>query len=95
MPEMVQSNQRFFTTAAANASHAYGLSRFRFRVGDLVERAMPRADVLLTKDTIIHIPNAAIQSFLRRSVYATGDRTRDLSIPAPLQLLTSRVRCAA
>ncbi len=31
---------------------------------DMLEAALPPADLLITKDTLIHFPNAAIQQFL-------------------------------
>lgn len=68
MDEMVEANREFFKTRNASSQGTFGLSSHHFQSSDLVAKVLPRADVLLTKDTIMHIPNNAIQSFLRRSV---------------------------
>lgn len=45
-----------------------GLKTMDFRVGDITEDELPPADLLLTKDTLIHFPNAAIEKFLAKQV---------------------------
>jgi len=46
-----------------------GLRSMVFQKGDmLVDASMPKADLLLTKDTLIHFPNQYIQQFLNDTV---------------------------
>eukprot|EP00928_Gymnodinium_smaydae_P051594 TRINITY_DN35160_c0_g1_i1.p1 TRINITY_DN35160_c0_g1~~TRINITY_DN35160_c0_g1_i1.p1 ORF type:complete len:287 (+),score=45.14 TRINITY_DN35160_c0_g1_i1:48-908(+) len=47
---------------------AFGLASLRFDHADMVRHRLPSADLLLTKDTLQHLPNAAIAEFLRRNV---------------------------
>lgn len=45
-----------------------GFNKMHFKVGDMVSDDLPRAEMLLTKDTLIHLPNAKISEFLKRNV---------------------------
>lgn len=71
MSEMAEANSNYLSSIG-NGTH--GLRTWRFEQGDMVTAELPRADVLLTKDTLIHIPNRAIQSFLKHSVLVCPPR---------------------
>jgi hypothetical protein len=46
-----------------------GLHKMTFQKGDMLDDStMPKADLLLTKDTIIHFPNADIAAFVNSTV---------------------------
>merc|ERR1711953_504141 len=46
----------------------------RFEVGDVINDVLPKADLLLTKDTLIHLPNTKILEVLRRNVLVQPPR---------------------
>merc|ERR1719262_1863133 len=46
----------------------FGIESMEFRVGDMTRDELPPADVLLTKDTLIHFPISAVQDFLDKQV---------------------------
>jgi len=65
LPEMVRDN-RALLEMADNSN--FGLRQAQFQVGDMLKEALPPADVLLTKDTLIHFTNRDIKNFLEKSV---------------------------
>eukprot|EP00747_Dinoflagellata_sp_TGD_P209329 gnl/TRDRNA2_/TRDRNA2_82725_c1_seq1.p1 gnl/TRDRNA2_/TRDRNA2_82725_c1~~gnl/TRDRNA2_/TRDRNA2_82725_c1_seq1.p1 ORF type:complete len:278 (+),score=38.36 gnl/TRDRNA2_/TRDRNA2_82725_c1_seq1:89-835(+) len=54
----------------------FGLSHMNFTHGDMMAGPLPAADVLFTKDTLIHLPNAGIMTFLMHSVVVCPPRYR-------------------
>ena len=69
LPSIIDDNNEF---VARNGSR--GLRSVRFAVANMIEEALPVADVLLTKDTLIHWPSWAIARFLRRNVLVCPPR---------------------
>lgn len=68
LPSMVQANSAL--------PRGDKMSARTFVVMDMMEQALPRADLLLTKDTLIHFPNSGIGKFLALSVNACPPRFR-------------------
>ena len=64
LPMMVEDNQELLK----NSSDRYGLRDARFEIFDMLQRPLDPADVLLTKDTLIHFSNRDILKFLHLSV---------------------------
>jgi len=64
MAEMLADNQRLFSSSADR----FGLASARFDALDMLTAPLPPAEVLLTKDTLIHFSNAHVMQFLRLSV---------------------------
>ncbi|KAL1504460.1 hypothetical protein AB1Y20_010865 [Prymnesium parvum] len=64
MAEVVVDNQRLFSGSADR----FGLASARFDALDMLTAPLPPAEVLLTKDTLIHFSNAHVMQFLRLSV---------------------------
>lgn len=71
LPELVMDNLAFI-----HGHGGLGLKTTKFEVGDMLRAPLPPADLLLTKDTLIHFPNSGIQEFLRRSVTVCPARFR-------------------
>lgn len=69
LPSIIDDNNEF---VARNGSR--GLQSVRFATANMIEEALPLADVLLTKDTLIHWPSWAITRFLRRNVMVCPPR---------------------
>ena len=63
LQSIVDANSRLLQ---GNAN--FGLASAHFERVNMVTTALPKADLLLSKDTIIHFSNARIQSLLRLSV---------------------------
>merc|ERR1712151_667651 len=69
---MIEDNNQLWK----NSTDHFGLASGDFRVGDMTEDLLPEADVLLTKDTIIHLSNALIERFLITNVLLPTPRYR-------------------
>lgn len=69
----VDSNNKF---VADRSPAAFGLASARFIQQDITKDALPAADVLLTKDTLVHLRNVEILSFLRVNVLPCPPRFR-------------------
>lgn len=63
-PENKEENDEFFKT---NGASKFGLKSARFETND-IRNNLPAADLLITKDTLIHIPNHAILDFMTANV---------------------------
>jgi len=63
-PENIQENTKFF---GEQGPSKFALEAADFEAGDMRD-PLPPADLLITKDTIIHIPNWAINEFLETNV---------------------------
>jgi len=64
LPAMVADNELLFSKNPLK----FGLGTARFITGDMVNDHLPVADLLLTKDTLIHTPINAITAFLHKNV---------------------------
>lgn len=64
--EQTDANARLVAKRGGPA--AFGLSKARFVPMDMVNTPLPPADLLLTKDTLIHLTNEQIANFLAASV---------------------------
>jgi len=73
-PENIEENTEFFKT---NPASKFGLKSARFQVGDL-RKPLPNADLLITKDTLIHIPNYAILEFMDTNVKVCPARFKNI-----------------
>ena len=73
-PKMIEDNRAFFKY---KDPQQYGLRSVTFEVGDMLKE-LPKADLLITKDTIIHIPNWAILKFLETNVNVCPPRYREV-----------------
>ena len=62
LPSMVEDNLALLTRSPSR----FGLRLTEFRQADMLEDPLPEADLLLSKDTLIHFPNADIGRLLRR-----------------------------
>ncbi|CAE7199364.1 unnamed protein product [Symbiodinium natans] len=73
-PKMIEDNTAFFQD---KTPRQYGLRSASFQVGDIMKE-LPPADLLITKDTIIHIPNWAILKFLESNVNVCPARFKEV-----------------
>lgn len=73
VPYVVGENRAYFADPAVLA--ARGLASARCQVGSVCD-VLPGADLLLVKDVLMHLPNAAVSSFLRSSLGAQRPRYR-------------------
>ncbi|CAE8656249.1 unnamed protein product [Polarella glacialis] len=73
LPEMVEENRNF---SRQRGLRSIGLKSMSFEVMDMTREALPVADVLLTKDTLIHFTNEKIMRFLSLSVLVCPRRYR-------------------
>ncbi|CAE7573523.1 unnamed protein product, partial [Symbiodinium sp. KB8] len=73
-PKMIEDNRAFFKD---KDPQQYGLRSVAFEVGDMLKE-LPKADLLITKDTIIHVPNWAILKFLETNVNACPPRYKEV-----------------
>ena len=64
--EQIKDNRALVTRRGGPA--AFGLRSMRFEQAELTRERLPPADVLLTKDTLIHWPNEAVLRFLDLNV---------------------------
>lgn len=71
VPYVVQENRKYFESTEVRQAH--GLSSVEFEVGDATS-LLPSADLLIVKDVLMHLPNAAIWEYLRNSVNAREPR---------------------
>ena len=72
LPAMALQNQELVNSTIGR----FGLRSARFAVHDMLQKALPPATLLLTKDTLIHFRNDDIQRFLKLSVLACPPRFR-------------------
>jgi Methyltransferase domain len=63
VPALIERNRRRFEAASGG--------RMRFQVVDLIEGELPAADTILTRDCLIHLSNAHVQSALE-NIRASG-----------------------
>lgn len=78
LPKMIEANSAMLASAQKKPCMRHGgqptcsgISRFasaRFEAGDMINGSLPQADLLLTKDTLIHFSNEAIKSFIAMNV---------------------------
>jgi len=73
-PENIEEDTQFFKE---NPASKFGLKSARFQVGDLT-KPLPKADLLITKDTLIHIPNWAILEFMDTNLKACPAKFKDI-----------------
>eukprot|EP00746_Dinoflagellata_sp_MGD_P117737 gnl/MRDRNA2_/MRDRNA2_53658_c0_seq1.p1 gnl/MRDRNA2_/MRDRNA2_53658_c0~~gnl/MRDRNA2_/MRDRNA2_53658_c0_seq1.p1 ORF type:complete len:312 (-),score=38.88 gnl/MRDRNA2_/MRDRNA2_53658_c0_seq1:162-1028(-) len=59
-------------------SDCFGFAQAHFVIGDMILDDLPASDVLLTKDTLIHFPNQAINRFLQRNVLCQPPRFKHI-----------------
>merc|ERR1712194_336673 len=71
-PEMIEES----TELMLKHNDRFGLKTSVFRLGDMVEDLLSEADVLFTKDTLIHLSNVLIPRFLARNVLVQPRRFR-------------------
>lgn len=71
MPSVINDNNAMLQQQGVQT---FGLRSMRFQVLDMLEEVLPAADLLITKDTLIHFPNSAIASFLEQSVLTCPSR---------------------
>jgi len=74
LPENIEENARFLKYKPASA---FGLSNARFEVGDM-KKPLPNADLLITKDTLIHIPNWGVLEFMDANVKSCPAKFTDI-----------------
>lgn len=74
VPGVVEENAAHFRDAGL--LRAYGLASARFVVGQ-AERPLPTADLLIVKDVLMHLPNAAIHQFIQNNL---GPRYRKVMV---------------
>lgn len=70
--EQTDANARLVAKRGGPA--AFGLAKASFLPMDMVHTRLPRADLLLTKDTLIHFTNEQIATFLSSSVITCPPR---------------------
>jgi hypothetical protein len=64
LEDVITADQQYMTKNGKR-----GLRSMVFQQGDmLLDKSLPKADLLLTKDTLIHFPNKYIQQFLNNTV---------------------------
>jgi len=73
VPYVVEENRKYFSDATMLERH--GLASAECQLGD-VSGVLPSADLLLVKDVLMHLPNAAIQAFLDRNINVAAPRYR-------------------
>ena len=73
LKEQVEANAALVSKRGAAS---FGLTNATFQVGSMTMAALPTADLLLTKDTLIHLPLADINHFLDLSVRGCPARFR-------------------
>eukprot|EP00929_Paragymnodinium_shiwhaense_P059819 TRINITY_DN29929_c6_g1_i1.p1 TRINITY_DN29929_c6_g1~~TRINITY_DN29929_c6_g1_i1.p1 ORF type:complete len:260 (-),score=11.04 TRINITY_DN29929_c6_g1_i1:458-1237(-) len=73
LPEMIEQNSEFVRQRGVQY---FGLESTRWLTMDMTRQALPDADVLLTKDTLIHINNERIQNFLSLNVMVCPPKFR-------------------
>ena len=66
LTEQVQANREF--AIARGGESAFGLQSMHFETAEITRDQLPPADVLLTKDTLIHFSYTAISRFLALNV---------------------------
>ena len=74
LPQLIADNEAL--AAARGGAASFGLRSMRFAAADLTAAPLPSADVLLTKDTLIHWPNEAVHRFLQLNVLGCPPRFR-------------------
>lgn len=74
IPELIADNRALIRERGGAAG--FGLRSMSFDTAELTSDALPRADVLLTKDTLIHWPNEAIGRYLALHVLPCPPRFR-------------------
>ena len=72
--EQTDANARL--VAQRGGATTFGLESARFLPMDMLRTPLPPADVLLTKDTLIHFTNAQISRFLNLSILTCPPRFR-------------------
>ena len=70
LPLMVEDNSALLNSSSTR----FGLRDAQFQQYDMLQQPLPAADVLLTKDTLIHFPNREILKFLSMSVLTCPPR---------------------
>eukprot|EP00411_Alexandrium_monilatum_P016857 CAMPEP_0175250140 /NCGR_PEP_ID=MMETSP0093-20121207/35003_1 /TAXON_ID=311494 /ORGANISM="Alexandrium monilatum, Strain CCMP3105" /LENGTH=351 /DNA_ID=CAMNT_0016544383 /DNA_START=59 /DNA_END=1114 /DNA_ORIENTATION=+ len=73
VPYVVRENTAYFSDPAT--LQARGLASAQCQVGSVCD-TLPGADVLLVKDVLMHLPNAAVGSFLQSSISVAPARYR-------------------
>mmetsp|Transcript_36960 Transcript_36960/g.68198 ORF Transcript_36960/g.68198 Transcript_36960/m.68198 type:complete len:349 (+) Transcript_36960:42-1088(+) len=69
--QVLEENRTYFSKTSRLAAH--GLSRAQFLQGDVCG-PLPAADLLLVKDVLMHLPNAAILDFLAHNIQTCRHR---------------------
>ena len=72
IPFLLAENERFVSQGVGKMKS----SQFRFIELNMLSTALPPADLLLTKDTLIHWPNKDVQAFLDLNVWVCPRRFR-------------------
>ena len=86
VPEVVRRNQAEF-----------GCDHIQFRTGDISRDELPRADLLVSKDVLQHLPNASVSAFLARATgrYRYLLLTNDVATnDSPAELLNTDIAAA-
>jgi len=66
LSDVIDADKAF---VAKKGKESFGLKSMLFQKGDMLnDTTMPKADLLFTKDTLIHFPNKYIQSFINTTV---------------------------
>jgi hypothetical protein len=73
-PKMIEDNTAY---VKEKGFKHFGLKNITFAHGDMM-KDLPAADLLITKDTIIHIPNWAILEFLKNNVNSCPPKYKEV-----------------